>query len=400
MSKVSFYLHKVIVKNKAHILKELKKIGADQAGSGLMAPKAIHHLFKVYDLAPRQANIIKQEMLSKGGDAAVARGTVDSSVEKTDLLMMGTEKQYRAVIKKLRMQPFGLSRLADKLDEMLDNLAGPKPREINCRGKKLIIGERTLVMGILNVTPDSFSDGGKFNDIDRAIAHARQMEAEGADIIDLGGESTRPGYTSISVEEEVDRIIPVLKALVDEIKLPISIDTTKAPVARYALEAGAHIINDQWALRADKNMASVIAEYSVPVMIMHNQKSTDYRDLMGDMVQFFEESIDLAVQAGVARENIIIDPGIGFGKTVQHNLEALHRLRELDSLGLPVLIGTSRKSVIGKTLDLLPEERVEGTAATVAVGIVNGADIVRVHDVKEMVRVARMTDAICKVIDK
>lgn len=391
-----FKLHNVVATGRTGVLEEFQKIGVDSAGSAMMTPKARHYLFKVYDLVPRQANIIKQEMLSKGGDAAVARGTVDASVKKTDVLMMGTEKQYRAVIKKLRMQPFGLARLADQLEEALANLQGRKPRELDCRGKRLVLGERTLVMGVLNVTPDSFSDGGRYNDVESALAHARRMEAEGADIIDLGGESTRPGHIPVSVEEELDRVIPVLRALVREIKLPVSVDTTKAQVARRALEEGAHIINDQWALRADPDMAALAAEYNVPLVLMHNQHGTDYRDLMGDMVQFFRESIDMAIRAGVARENIIIDPGIGFGKTVEQNLEALRRLRELDCLGLPVLLGTSRKSVIGKTLDLPPDQRVEGTGATVALGIANGVDIVRVHDVKEMVRVVRMTDAVVR----
>ncbi len=394
---MSFNVHNVTVPGGAGVLEELRKVGADEAGSALMAPKMRFRLIKVYDLAPKQANIIKQEMLSKGGDAAVARGTVDGSVERTDVLMMGTEKQFRAVIKKLRMQPFGLARLAAELEEVLDNLQGRKPRVLNCRGKKLPLGERTLVMGILNVTPDSFSDGGRFYDLESALAHARRMEAEGADIIDVGGESTRPGHTPVSVEEEKDRVMPVLKALLAETRLPVSVDTTKAPVARCALELGAHIINDQWALRADPEMAPLVAQYGVPLVMMHNQRGTEYRDLMGDMVRYFRESIDLALRAGIPRENIIIDPGIGFGKTVEQSLEAIRRMRELDCLGLPVLLGTSRKSVIGKTLDLPPDQRVEGTGATVALGIANGADIVRVHDVKEMVRVARMTDALVRV---
>jgi dihydropteroate synthase len=385
-----------VISNRVDIQEEFGKIGVDKAGSAIMAPKAMHRLIKVYDLAPRQANIIKQEMLSKGGDAAVTRGTVDSSVDKTDVLMMGTEKQFRAVIKKLRLQPFGLAGLAGQLEETLANMAGRKPRELKCRDKKLVLGERTLLMGILNVTPDSFSDGGRFYDIESAVAHARRMEAEGADIIDLGGESTRPGHTPVSPEEELNRVLPVLKALVQEISLPVSVDTTKALVARRALEAGAHIINDQWALRADPEMSQVVAEFGVPLVIMHNRQGTEYRDLMGDMIRYFRESIEAAERAGIARENIIIDPGIGFGKTVEQNLEVLRRLRELDCLGLPVLLGTSRKSVIGKTLDLPPDQRVEGTGATVSIGIAGGADIVRVHDVKEMLRVARMTDAIVR----
>lgn len=391
-----FKMHNVVLNHQNEVYEEFEKIGVTKAGGAVMAPKAIHRLIKIYDLTPIQATIIKQEMLSKGADAATAKGVLDASVEKTDLLLMGTEKQYRAVIKKLRMQQFGLPSLAEQLEETLAKLGKRKPRELNCRGKRLPLGERTLVMGILNVTPDSFSDGSRYHDIDKAIAHARYLEAEGADIIDLGGESTRPGYTPVNVEEEIDRVIPVLEALLSEVELPISIDTTKEPVARRALERGAHIINDQWALRADKDMASLLAEYKVPLIMMHNQQGADYCDLMGDMVQYFRESIDVALQAGIAPENIIIDPGIGFGKTVELNLETLSRLRELDCLGLPILLGTSRKSVIGKTLDLPPNQRVEGTGATVALGVANGVDIVRVHDVKEMVRVARMTDAIVR----
>ena len=392
-----FNMHNLSAADPAGVREELAKIGADHAGAVLMEAKALHRLIKIYDLSPKQANIIKQEMLGKGGDAAVTRGTVDSSVEKTDVLMMGTEKQYRAVIKKLRMQPFGLTRLAGQLEDILNNLRGRKTRVLECRGKKITLGGRTLVMGILNITPDSFSDGGKFDDPETALAHARRMEAEGADIIDLGGESTRPGYVPVGLEEELDRVLPVLRALVHEVKVPVSIDTTKAEVARRALAEGAHIVNDQWALRADPGLAPLCAQYGVPLVMMHNQRDTEYRDLMGDMVRYFEESIQVAVSAGVPRDSIIIDPGIGFGKTVEQNIEVMRRMRELDCLGLPVLLGTSRKSLIGKTLQLPSEQRVEGTGATVALGIVNGADIVRVHDVKEMVRVARMTDAMVRI---
>jgi dihydropteroate synthase len=309
---------------------------------------------------------------------------------------MGTLKQFDGLVNILKMQPFGLPKIGARIKQVLKNLEGRSPVEIDCRGKILLLGERTLIMGILNVTPDSFSDGGSFYNHEVAIEHARAMVSEGADIIDLGGESTRPGHESISVEEELDRVIPVLEKLVREIDVPVSVDTTKAEVARRALLAGAHLINDQWALRADPDMAHVVAEYDVPLIIMHNQKGTEYNDLMGDMVQFFEESIDTAVNAGLAREKIIVDPGIGFGKTLEQNLETMRRLDELSCLGCPVLLGTSRKSMIGKVLDLPVDERVEGTAATVTLGIANGADIVRVHNVKEMVRVARMTDAMVR----
>ncbi|MCG8401136.1 MAG: dihydropteroate synthase [Firmicutes bacterium] len=393
---MDFIIHGVSAADPVAVKKEFHKIGVDPAGAVQMETKSLHRLVKIYGLTPKQANIIKQEMLAKGGDAAVARGTIDASVEKTDVLLMGTEKQYRAAIKKLRMQPFGLARLAEQLEGTLGNMRGRKSRTLDCRGTKLTLGARTLIMGILNITPDSFSDGGRFYDPERAVAHAERMQAEGADIIDVGGESTRPGHIPISTEEEMDRVLPVLRALVRELDVPVSIDTTKAAVARSALEAGVHIVNDQWALRADEGMASLAAEYRAPLVLMHNQKGTAYRDLIGDMVGYFTASVKTALEAGVSRDNIIIDPGIGFGKTAEQNIETMCRLRELDCLGLPVLLGTSRKSMIGKTLDLPSDQRVEGTGATVALGIVNGVDIVRVHDVKEMVRVARMTDAMVR----
>ncbi|MHB8984351.1 MAG: dihydropteroate synthase [Eubacteriales bacterium] len=380
--------------NKEQALKKIAWVGADEAGSRYMAPKAVHRLVMLEGMQPRQANIIKQEMLSKGGEAAVARGVIDCSIQETRVLLMGTLKQYDAFLTKLKSQPFGLSALADRIKQVLKNLEGFFPFELDCRGKTLRMGERTLVMGILNVTPDSFSEGGLFYDHGRALEHAHQMVADGADIIDLGGESTRPGYEPVAEEEELERVMPVLKRLINEIPAPVSIDTTKANVARRALEAGAHILNDQWSLRSDPEMASVAAEYGVPVIFMHNQKGTEYRDLIGDMVEYFQGSIEIAIAAGVPPERVIVDPGIGFGKTVEQNLEAIRRLGELRCLGRPILLGTSRKSVIGKTLNLPADQRVEGTAATVAVGIANGADIVRVHDVREMTRVARMTDAI------
>jgi len=384
------------VHNRAEALAEIAAVGSDRSGCRLMAPKAVHRLLKLSGVTPKQANIIKQEMLGKGGEAAVARKVVEGLGEETDVLLMGTLKQYEALLVKLRMQPFGLAELAEQIRQVLQNLEGRRPRRLDCRGKELVLGERTLIMGILNATPDSFSDGGRFIDPSAAVAHARQMVADGADIIDLGGESTRPGYVPVAEEEELRRVMPVLEKLVGEVPVPISIDTTKAGVARRALEAGAHIINDQWALRADPAMAAVAAEFNAPVVLMHNRQGTEYRDMMGEMIDFFRESIAMAEKAGLSRDQIIIDPGIGFGKTLEQNLEVMRRLRELDCLGLPVLLGTSRKSLIAGTLNLPPDERVEGTAATVAVGIAAGVDIVRVHDVKEMARVARMTDAMVR----
>jgi dihydropteroate synthase len=251
-------------------------------------------------------------------------------------------------------------------------------------------------MGIVNVTPDSFSDGGKYDRVEKAVEHAWRLVEEGADIIDIGGESTRPGFAEVSAEEELRRIIPVLEELAPQIKVPISVDTYKAEVGRWALEAGAAIINDIWGFQREPELAKVAAEYDCPVVLMHNQDGTDYHDLMGELILFLRKSIQIAESAGVAAEKIIVDPGIGFGKNLDQNLEVMKRLDELKTLGKPVLLGTSRKSMIGQTLNLPVTEREEGTAATIALGIAKGVDIVRVHNVKEMVRVVKMTDAMIR----
>lgn len=257
--------------------------------------------------------------------------------------------------------------------------------------------DRTLVMGILNVTPDSFSDGARFVDAERAVEYALAMVEEGADIIDLGGESTRPGHTPVTVEEELRRILPVLERLAPVCRVPISIDTTKAEVARRAVALGATLINDQQGLQGESDMAAVAAGLDVPVIAMHNQRGTAYDDLMPDIIAWLRRSLARADEAGLGRERVIVDPGFGFGKTPVQNLEVLRRLAELKTLERPILIGTSRKSMIGHVLSgLSPADRLEGTAATVALGIAFGADIVRVHDVRAMTSVARMTDAVVR----
>jgi len=267
---------------------------------------------------------------------------------------------------------------------------------LKCRDKTLEIGKRTYIMGILNMTPDSFSDGGKYNTLEKGIERALQMIEEGADIIDVGGESTRPGYTPVDEEEEIRRIIPVIERLSKISDVIISVDTMKANVALRALEAGAHIVNDVWGLQKDPKMAEVVAKYKAGVVMMHNSILAEYDDVVKSIIEFLKKSIEIAEKAGIQRDQMIVDPGIGFGKTLEHNLEVMNRLEELKILGLPVLLGTSRKSMIGKVLNLDVEDRLEGTAATVAVGIVKGVDIIRVHDVKEMSRVAKMTDAMVR----
>jgi len=267
-----------------------------------------------------------------------------------------------------------------------------------CGNSELRWGERTYIMGVLNITPDSFSGDGLGRDIDAALAQAQRFVEEGADVIDVGGESTRPESAPLSTEEELGRVIPVIEKLAAEIAVPISIDTYKSEVARRALEAGARMINDVWGLRRDPNLAEVAAQWGVPLVIVANQRETTYKEIVPEVIASLRKGMNLALDSGVAWENIIIDPGIGFGKTLEGNLELIRRLGELKALGRPILLGTSRKSMIGLVLNLPPDQRLEGTAATVALGIANGADMVRVHNVLQMVRVSRMTDAIVRGI--
>jgi dihydropteroate synthase len=273
------------------------------------------------------------------------------------------------------------------------------PAPITIRGREFVWGSRTYVMGVLNVTPDSFSGDGLGLDLEAAVAQGRRFEEEGADILDVGGESTRPGFEPIPLEEELRRVVPVVRRLAAETSLPVSIDTYKPEVAEAAIAAGAHLLNDVWGFRHEGDgdrLARLAAARGLPAVVMHNQRGRQFHDVIGDLLDGFRESLRIAREAGVPEERLIIDPGFGFGWDAEQNLEMLRRLAELRVLGRPVLIGTSRKSTIGKVLDLPVEERLEGTAATVAIAIANGADIVRVHDVKAMVRVARMADAVVR----
>lgn len=256
-------------------------------------------------------------------------------------------------------------------------------------------GQRTYVMGVVNVAPDSFSGDG-LRSVDDAVAQARRFVAEGADIIDVGGESTRPDFTPISIEEELGRVLPVVERLANELPVPVSVDTYKSAVARDAVVAGARMINDVWGLKRDPEIAQVAADSGIPLVITQNQRGASFHHFFPELVAGLERSLQLALKAGVEWSNIIVDPGVGFGKTVEQNLEIVRRLSELKSLGRPILLGTSRKSFIGLVLDLPVDQRLEGTAASIAIGIANGADMVRVHDIGQMVRVVRMSDAIIR----
>lgn len=392
----------VMIDNLSRAKEELKRIGVDSYGLRLMALKALSFAVKLEKIRPQAANILKQEALSLGAEAAISREVIDLKRKRTDILLLGTEKQYRLLVEKLKRQPFGLAEIAEEMKNLLTDFKR-KRWEIECGKYTLRLGERTLIMGILNVTPDSFADGGRYNRIDSALQKAERMAEEGADIIDVGGESTRPGARLVPLKEETRRTIPVIKELVRKINLPISIDTYKSRVAREALDSGASLVNDTSALRMDKKMVGVVSRYKAPLVLMHMQgrprnmqKNPRYGDVVGEIISFLRKRIAFAKEEGIDEEGIIIDPGIGFGKKTEHSLEIFNRLSEFKSLGRPILVGPSRKSVIGNVLNLPVEERLEGTAATVAASILNGADIIRVHDVKEMKRVVNMTDAILR----
>lgn len=382
--------------------KEMGLVHSDPAGIRLMASKAVFRVIKLRAVRPPAANIIKQEMLSFGGEAATAYGSINHSVKATDVLIFGTIKQLQQLMQKLQQHQFGLPQLADEIAESLKNYASsPKPLRIGKR--KFELGKRTYIMGVLNITPNSFSDGGKYLKPEPAVEQARRLWGEGADIIDIGGESTRPGARPVSAEEEKKRVLPVIEKLSSENKYLISIDTTKAEVAEAALKRGAQMVNDISGLRFDHRLARVVAKFKVPLCIMHikgkprrMQENPVYSDLLSEIINYLAEGLEIAKENGILPEQILVDPGIGFGKTLDHNLEILRRLRELKVLGRPIMVGTSRKSFIGKTLELPVGERGAGTAASVAVSIMNGADFIRVHDVRQMTRVAKMTDAIVR----
>ena len=385
-----------IVGNLNDAQNEIAKIGSDPVGVKIMSPKAVHRTIKIEKIDSWAANIMKQNMLSAGGDVAISRNALLGK-QKTDALIMGTIKQYESLINKLKMQPFGLKNIADEIEERLTVFERKKYQKLKIGKYSLGIGKRTYIMGILNVTPDSFSGDGITN-IENAVEKAKKMVEEGADIIDVGGESTRPFSKPISELDEWKRVGPVLKKLMKEVDVPVSIDSYKPMIVKKALDSGASIINDISGLR-NKEMVKTAAKYDVPVIIMHMkgtprnmQKKPEYKDVVGEIFSFFEKRIEYAENNGV--DKIIIDPGIGFGKNLEHNLEIIRRLKEFKSLGKPLLVGPSRKSFIGQILDLPAGERLEGTLASAALCINNGADIIRVHDVMECVRVAKIMDAI------
>lgn len=385
--------------------KELKQIihdiKVDPYGIKIMFPKAITHLVRINSLSCIAANILKQEMLSLGGDVAIARDALTGKIKKTDCLLMGNLSQFNRLNQKLDRQPFGLNRLSQDLscalvDYQKDNFS------LRLGRHRFVLGRaRTYIVGVANITPDSFSGDGLYKlPVDKIVDFIKEMIDDGADIIDVGGESSHPGAKPVSIKEELRRTIPVIKALVKKIKTPISIDTYKPEVARRALDNGALMVNDITGLRNSK-MVNVAARYKAAVVIMHMkgnprtmQRNPVYNSLMDEIIDYLDKAITRAYAFGVDRNKIVVDPGIGFGKTVEHNLEILKRLKELKILGFPILVGPSRKSFIGKILNAGPQERLFGTVSACVLAAANGAHMVRVHDVKPVYEALRVTNAI------
>ena len=387
------------ITNAREAIHEMGKVGVDPTGIKLMKGKTLHYNLKVEGIDPRTANLLKQEMLSVGGDAALDKRGLDCSSSSTDALLMGTEKQFEKLFSKLEQYP-DLHLLGQSVKEILRNLSRAH-YTIRCRKRTFTLGKRTLLMGVLNVTPDSFSDGGLFFDKETAFARGLKMIEEGADFIDIGGESTRPGSKPLGLDEELRRVIPVIESLTKAVDVPISIDTYKSTVANKAIEAGAQIINDISGLRLDPSLSQVAAKENVPLVLMHirgnpetMQKNIHYKSLFSEIIQYLRNSIQRAESAGVDPEQIIIDPGIGFGKTVEDNLLILKNLQEFKILGKPLLLGTSRKNFIGKILNADVTERLEGTLSSIVVSALNGAHIIRCHDILQVKRAIAIADAV------
>ena len=381
----------------------LTQVSPTKIGAVKVTNKAKYYHILIRNVKSVVANIIKQEMLSIGADAIVARGSLDLSVDLTNVILVGNLKQYRLLAQKIKAQPFKLKFLGKEILELINNFEKDS-FELYSKDRKLTFNNsKTYIMGILNVTPDSFSDGGEFINKESALKRVEQMLKEGADIIDIGGESTRPGSKRVSLEEELKRVIPIIDAINKNFpNTPISIDTYKSKVAKEAINHGAWIINDISGLKFDENMAKISVEEKIPVIIMHikgtpenMQKEPKYINLINEITEYFEESLAILEKHNGDLNNIILDPGIGFGKTFEHNLEIIKRLKEFKSFGVPILIGASRKSFIGAILKKdNPKERVIGSLAVAAISAYNDAKIIRTHDIKETLETLKLVDAI------
>ena len=381
------------------VVAELYARGADAEAVRAIVARGQGRAMLLGPLPLEEAQALRGAAQNVGAWAVLTRPAGRQDPGRADLVVMGAAEELSAVASQ------AAGEVGRRMSAALQGFLLPPERTLRCRGREVPLGEKTLIMGVINVTPDSFSGVGLYGNVAAAIEQGKQMVADGADILDAGGESTQPGAEPVSVEEEIARVRPVISGLAAETGALVSIDTYKSAVAREALTAGASLVNDISGLHADESMAQVAAEAGAAVVVMHirgtprdMQKDPRYADVIGEISDYLEEGIERAEAAGLARDQLVVDPGFGFGKQVEHNLELLRRLREFRCLGCAVMIGTSRKSAIGKLLgDLPPNQRLEGTAATVALAIAAGADIVRVHDVREMARVVRVADAVVRV---
>ncbi len=386
--------------NKYNLEQEIAALGVHPASVGIFASKSRILPLKLTAVRTPAANILKQEMLAAGGDCAVPSGCILNNTERVDAVLLGTAKHYNILIKKLAQMPFfGLAEIRRELERLLK---AQRPVTVLADGRRLTY-EKMCVMGILNVTPDSFYSGSRMDGETAVLQKAEEMLADGAGVLDIGGESTRPGSDAVTVEEEISRVVPAIAAVKKHFPDSIvSVDTYHALTAQKAVEAGADIINDVTALTGDENMAAVAAKYGVPVVLMHMrgtpktmQQNCEYTDVVAEVAAYLKERAEALTGSGIDAEKIILDPGIGFAKNTAQNLQLLQGLDSLTGLGYPVLLAASRKTVIGETLGgLPPQERLEGTMALSCQAVYAGAQMIRVHDVKENVRIVRMLEAV------
>lgn len=387
----------------------MQKLNVYKEGIDIMSPKANCFLVNLEGISSVAANILKQEMLSIAGEVAVPKDVITGKRKNSECLIIGNLKQFRQLSSKLSKQPFGLDDVSLGLSDAIQNFLR-KNFVVDTGRRKLFLGKRTLIMGIVNLTPDSFSGDGfycygtKIPDSkirDLIVSEIENMVKDGTDIIDIGGESTRPGSKPVKIKDEIQRVAPVIKAISKRIKIPISIDTYKPEVAKAALDAGADIVNNVMGINNNSKLDKLVSRYKAAYILMHikgkprtMQRNPKYKSLMGEITESLRKSMELVQANGVKREKIIIDPGIGFGKTTEHNLEIIKKLNELKTLGRPILVGPSRKSFIGKVLNVPVNQRLMGTAAAISLSIKNGAHIVRVHDIKKIKEVVKLTDSI------
>lgn len=406
---MGYKIRKLEIKSKAQGLDEFGKIGAALPGQHIMVNKIFPVALKVKGIKPRAADILKQEMLSRMGDVVTSRDSLIQMEGMTDVIILGTEKSIRSLAEKIKMQPFGLKMLSDDITAYLCLLSENKRQKTITIGNKVFdfgsIGCGALVMGILNITPDSFFDGGLYNQKENAFKRAEEIVKEGADIIDAGGMSSRPGSQPVSIDEELQRVIPVIEHLKNNYDVLISVDTYRSEVAAEAVRAGACIINDISGLVMDEKIISIAADAQVSLVIMHMQGTPQtmqenpcYRDVVDEIYDFLYSQSLAAIAEGVESSRIIIDPGIGFGKNLEHNIEILAKLKDFTNMGFPVMAGASRKSFIGSLLGGLPaQERLYGSISAAICAFINGASILRVHDVKQTVEALKIVHAVKKV---